>query len=295
LRADIDHVDDQGFTALHHATFSGFEDCVQELLHLGADIDAYAPGTGTPLNIAASKGRTNIIRSLIQARANVELALESQYTAQSEQQLLLSCWQESKKTCNDLPARFAHQANGSIIVKANSEGVGRDDALTHQTRTSVPPPNNVLSTLRCPVMNPTPSPSQTLREPASQSTQLPTEYPSGFDNSPSQQDAAKFSRGASYEHYIAIGAAIDQLDMGKIMHVITSGADVNERYGCQKQFPLAIACKINDIDAVRRLVQQGACVYPNHLYRPESLSSRFPSGPDDIVKLPPELGPAAAA
>ena len=295
LKADIDHADDQGFTALHHATFSGFEDCVQELLHVGADINAYAPRTGTPLNIAASKGRTNIIRSLMQARANVELALESQYTAQSEKELLLSCWQESVKTCNDLPARFVHQANRSIIVRADSSRVSQDDAPRHDTRMSTTPPNKALSIPRHPIANPTPSPSQTIRASASQTAQLPTECPSAFVNSPSQQDAARSSRGVSYEYYVVMGAAIDQLDMGKIMHVITSGADANERYGSQKQTPLAIACKINDIDAVRKLVQQGACVYPNHLYRQESLSSRFPSGPDDIVKLPLELGPAAAA
>lgn len=295
LKADIDHVDEQGFTALHRATFSGFEDCVQELLHLCADINAYAPRTGTTLNIAASKGRTNIIRSLIQARANVDLALESPYTAHSEKQLLLQCWQDSKNTCNELIAPFANQANRSRIAKANSARVSQDDVPRHGIRTGITPPNKVLSILRRPIVNSTPSPSPVIRASAFQTTQLPTGYPTGFDNSSSQQDATTSSRGVSYEHYVAMGAAIEHLDMSKIMHVITSGADVSERYGCQKQFPLAIACKTNDIDAVRKLIQQGACVYPNHLYRPESLSSRFPSGPDDVVKLPLELGPAAAA
>lgn len=91
-----------------------------------------------------------------------------------------------------------------------------------------------------------------------------------------------------------MGAAIDQLDMAKILHIIASGADVNERYGCEKQTPLAIACKINDVDAVRKLVQQGACVYPRYLYHHSSLVTQIPI---EGVKgtLPLELGPAAAA
>lgn len=294
LKADIDHADDQGFTALHHAVFSGFEDCAQELLHLGADINAYAPGVGTPLNIAASKGQAEIIRSLIRARANVELALESQYTTQSARQLLSSCWHDVNNTCNGLPGRFAGQANGSGVVKADSTCVGRSNATMQQTRTGVPPPNEVLSIPRRPVRDKTQSPSQTTRSPASRATILPLQHGTEFDEPPSQQDVATSSRGVSYEHYVAMGAAIDQLDMAKILHIVASGADVNERYGCQKQTPLAIACKINDVDAVRKLVQQGACVYPRHLYR---YSSRVTQIQIEGVKgtLPLKLGPAAAA
>lgn len=54
LGVDIDFSDDDGFTALHHAVLSGFEDCVQELINWGSDVNAMSQH-GSPLNLAARK------------------------------------------------------------------------------------------------------------------------------------------------------------------------------------------------------------------------------------------------
>jgi hypothetical protein len=74
LGADVDFADDSGFTALHHAVSSGFEDCVKELIDKGADINV-ATSCGVALNIAADKGRSHVAEILLRARADFEEAL----------------------------------------------------------------------------------------------------------------------------------------------------------------------------------------------------------------------------
>ena len=61
LGADLDYFDDDGFTALHHAVLSGFEDVVDILLNAGADVNAATWDYGTPLHLAAMKARSNVI------------------------------------------------------------------------------------------------------------------------------------------------------------------------------------------------------------------------------------------
>jgi ankyrin repeat protein len=65
LHADVDHRDQDGLTALHHAIFGGFEDAVQLLLDRGADANASSPAAATPLHLAVLKGRSNIAELLI--------------------------------------------------------------------------------------------------------------------------------------------------------------------------------------------------------------------------------------
>jgi hypothetical protein len=74
LGADVDFADEHGFTALHHAVSSGFEDCVKELIDRGADINAVT-SCGVALNVAADKGRSHVAEILLRARADCEEAL----------------------------------------------------------------------------------------------------------------------------------------------------------------------------------------------------------------------------
>lgn len=71
LGADLDFSDDEaGFTALHHAALSGFEDTVEFLLEQGADVAARALDHGSPLHLAALKGRCNVVKALLRSRAD---------------------------------------------------------------------------------------------------------------------------------------------------------------------------------------------------------------------------------
>lgn len=71
LGVDLDHSDDNGLTALHHASFSGFEDAAKALLDAGADVNASSEVCGTPLCVAALKARRNVVDLLIRYRADV--------------------------------------------------------------------------------------------------------------------------------------------------------------------------------------------------------------------------------
>ncbi|KAF7198663.1 Ankyrin-3 [Pseudocercospora fuligena] len=72
LGADLDHSDQHGLTALHHAAFCGFEDVVATLLVAGADVNALSPDCGTPLHLAAIKGRLNVCETFCLYLADVK-------------------------------------------------------------------------------------------------------------------------------------------------------------------------------------------------------------------------------
>ena len=74
LGVDIDFSDDDGFMALHHAVLSGFEDCVQELIDRGSDVNAMTKH-GVPLNLAAQKERGRVVSILVDARADKHRAV----------------------------------------------------------------------------------------------------------------------------------------------------------------------------------------------------------------------------
>ena len=72
--ADIDFADKDGLTALHHAVMSGSEDCVEEIIARGADVDATGIH-GMPLNIAAQRQSLRIAALLFKAKAQQKPAL----------------------------------------------------------------------------------------------------------------------------------------------------------------------------------------------------------------------------
>ena len=73
----VDHFDDRGYTALHHAALSGFEDTVNALLAAGADVNACSAIHGTPLHLAVIKERANVVHLLLKKRALVDLPSEA--------------------------------------------------------------------------------------------------------------------------------------------------------------------------------------------------------------------------
>ncbi|KAF1324383.1 Coiled-coil domain-containing protein 11, partial [Globisporangium splendens] len=69
---DIDHVDVDGFTALHLACVGGHEDAVHELVTSGAKIEATTPEGFTALMFAAWKGALYIVSYLVAHGANLK-------------------------------------------------------------------------------------------------------------------------------------------------------------------------------------------------------------------------------
>ncbi|CAM9437280.1 unnamed protein product, partial [Ectocarpus sp. 6 AP-2014] len=72
-RANLSISSDEGYTALHHAATGGGRDATASkiLIGAGADLEAVDLQAQTPLHIAADRGRSEMIRALIEARSNV--------------------------------------------------------------------------------------------------------------------------------------------------------------------------------------------------------------------------------
>lgn len=69
--ADIDALDDEGWSALHYAAWNGHESAVKRLLAAGADVNVRAcPTLSTALHYAAGMGYPNVVRTLVDAGAD---------------------------------------------------------------------------------------------------------------------------------------------------------------------------------------------------------------------------------
>ena len=69
---DIDMKDEDGYTALMHASQNGYESCVQALLNAGVNIEATANDGMTALVCASKDGHELCVRALLAAGADKE-------------------------------------------------------------------------------------------------------------------------------------------------------------------------------------------------------------------------------
>jgi hypothetical protein len=125
LGSDIDFSDDAGFTALHHAVLSGFEDCVQELIKQGSDVNATTL-YGTSLNLAAQKERLHVASILLRARADQQRALA--FAAKHGQDVhSLRCFLDSDsskivtpiRNLEDIPEEMVPQLRRGLTLHEN--------------------------------------------------------------------------------------------------------------------------------------------------------------------------------
>ena len=80
VKAGLEAVDDNGWTALHHAVAHGDAKIVQILLELKARVEVTDISGRTPLHVAAFCGNVDIISMLIRAKANPEAVDERNMT-----------------------------------------------------------------------------------------------------------------------------------------------------------------------------------------------------------------------
>jgi ankyrin repeat protein len=70
--ANVDAVDNNGWTPLHHAAHDGHRDIVALLLEGGANVNAATNNGRTPLHVAAHDGHRDIVALLLRSGANVD-------------------------------------------------------------------------------------------------------------------------------------------------------------------------------------------------------------------------------
>ena len=78
--ADINIIDSNGWTALHHAANSGDLTSVNKLIEYKANVNAFSNQFKTPLHFAALNNHDKVVDSLLKGNANMEAKDESQCT-----------------------------------------------------------------------------------------------------------------------------------------------------------------------------------------------------------------------
>lgn len=71
--ANIDDVDDRGFTALHFAAIHGAHACLTYLLDQGADVNKVSKKGNTALMLACQVGQRSVVTILCKAKANTDV------------------------------------------------------------------------------------------------------------------------------------------------------------------------------------------------------------------------------
>lgn len=67
---NLDKLDLNGMTALHHACLRGHPDTIEVILQAGASIDIESPVYGTPLCIAVLNEHEDLVNNLLSRRAD---------------------------------------------------------------------------------------------------------------------------------------------------------------------------------------------------------------------------------
>nr|OQO23728.1 hypothetical protein B0A51_09035 [Rachicladosporium sp. CCFEE 5018] len=115
---DVDHTDQHGLTALHHAVYCGFDDTVALLIDEGADVSARSFQCGTPLHLAVLNGRMSTLKVLRDNRADASAKCRLFGTA-----LHLACHAGDLELCHVLlernrEAQLAQLAEVSLATGA---------------------------------------------------------------------------------------------------------------------------------------------------------------------------------
>ncbi|KAK6429323.1 hypothetical protein LTR95_014528 [Oleoguttula sp. CCFEE 5521] len=137
--ADVDHTDEHGLTALHHAVYHGFDDTVTLLIEQGADVNAQSLQSGTPLHLAVLNGRRSTLVALLDARANVNAVCKLFGTG-----LHLACCAADKEILGVLlnhggRPQVAQLAESSLVMEALQSGLDELNALGVTTTLSCSP------------------------------------------------------------------------------------------------------------------------------------------------------------
>jgi len=78
--ADINIIDSNGWTALHHAAYNGDLNSVNLLKKAGANINAFSNQFKTPLHFAALMEHVDVVASLLESGASLEALDEHKCT-----------------------------------------------------------------------------------------------------------------------------------------------------------------------------------------------------------------------
>jgi ankyrin repeat protein len=70
--ADVNNIDANGWTPLHHACYQGDLDSASYLIESGSKVNAFSNQNRTPMHLAAMNNHTDLVKVLLMTQADIE-------------------------------------------------------------------------------------------------------------------------------------------------------------------------------------------------------------------------------
>ena len=256
LGVDLDFSDDAGFTALHHAATSGFEDVVDMLLEAGADVNRQSLDLGTPLCLASLRGRENLV-SLLLSKYRARVNIAGRWTGTP---LHCASWVGSIEVARLLLANAANKTSRNMVQLEFLQYACSIGPMVAIPETPVPRFNNHLyQILECqPIVLAADRGDHKLVQIFIEAGyNINATHRICWTRNPAFETFEEMSPTVMYDRCTVLMGASWTGDTTTISQLIRAGASVNMQ-DSGGRFPLWLAAQAGNLSCVKLLVQEGA-------------------------------------